>query len=323
MAQPSPSQVHYDPLLTNISTAYLQDASNYVASQVFPWVPVSLPAGKYNVYSKNDFRRVDVKPRANATESAGSGYSLDRASYDCDVYALHKDIGDQERASSAPPHNPDTQAAAYLGQQMALHIDDLFGDNFMSTGVWGTDKTGGGTVGSGVDFVHWGGSTGDPIGEIYSACVDMMKNTGFKPNTLVLTPDTYVALRNHDDIRERINYVAFRTLTTPDLASVFDIERVVITKASMNTAIEGQAATNNFTSGNEKALLCHTTSSPMLNTATAGYIFYWAGLIGNQMTSVKSFRIEERAADRVEIESAFDMKVVSPDLGILFTSSVA
>ena len=64
MPQTTLSQVHIDAALTNISTAYAQDAKNFVASQVFPTVPVSNKPDKYFTYDKSDFRRNEAKPRA-------------------------------------------------------------------------------------------------------------------------------------------------------------------------------------------------------------------------------------------------------------------
>jgi hypothetical protein len=39
-AQPTPSQVHVNVPLTNVSVAYMIDSGLYIASRVFPVVPV-------------------------------------------------------------------------------------------------------------------------------------------------------------------------------------------------------------------------------------------------------------------------------------------
>ena len=40
MGQPTRNSVHVDALLTNISVAYIQERSKYVATQVFPIITV-------------------------------------------------------------------------------------------------------------------------------------------------------------------------------------------------------------------------------------------------------------------------------------------
>src|SRR5512144_1987146 len=99
MPQPTQGAVHVDSVLTNISVAYMNATSNFIASQVFPVVTVPKQTDVYFTYTKADWFRDEARLRADSTESAGSGYGLSTASYSCDVFALHKDIGDQVRAN--------------------------------------------------------------------------------------------------------------------------------------------------------------------------------------------------------------------------------
>ena len=100
MPQPSPSDVHNDAPLTNISIAFSQKAENFVAGQVFPMVPVSKQSDIFYEWDRNNFYADQMERRAPATESAGGGVELTTNSYRCDVWALHKDIDDQTRANS-------------------------------------------------------------------------------------------------------------------------------------------------------------------------------------------------------------------------------
>ena len=57
MPQPTFGDAHVDAALTNISVAYVQDASNFIASQVFPTIPVEHASDKYFIYTQDDFFR--------------------------------------------------------------------------------------------------------------------------------------------------------------------------------------------------------------------------------------------------------------------------
>ncbi|NBR70500.1 MAG: hypothetical protein EBT75_00125 [Proteobacteria bacterium] len=81
MPQPTSSQVHVDAILTNISVAYMQQQANFIASRVFPIVPVSKQSDKFFTYTKNDWFRDEAQRRADATESAGGGYGLSTDTY--------------------------------------------------------------------------------------------------------------------------------------------------------------------------------------------------------------------------------------------------
>jgi hypothetical protein len=71
MPQPTQNQVHVDAILTNISVAYFQQNQNFIATRVFPVVPVSKQSDKFFTYTKNDWFRDEAQRRADATESAG------------------------------------------------------------------------------------------------------------------------------------------------------------------------------------------------------------------------------------------------------------
>jgi hypothetical protein len=91
-----------------------------------------------------------------------------------------------------------------------------------------------------------------------------------------------------------------------------------------NTAKEGAAASHSFIGG-KNALLCHAATAPGLMTPTAGYTFSWTGLLGagGEGNRIKSFRMEQLGADRIEIDMCFDQKLVSADLGQFFSGIVA
>src|SRR5262245_53309515 len=110
MPQPTRSQVHIDAILTNISIAYRQAQTAFVASRVFPVIPVDKPSNRYFVFDQNNWFLDAMERRPPATESAGSGYTLSTDNYSCDVYALHKDIPDQIREAADLPLNPDRNA---------------------------------------------------------------------------------------------------------------------------------------------------------------------------------------------------------------------
>src|SRR3972149_8463155 len=141
MAQPHSGQVHIDRPHTNISVAYIQSQSNFIASRVFPVVPVDKKSDTYFTYTKNDWFRDEAQRRAPATESAGSGYGLSTAAYNCDVWAFHKDVDDQTRANSDSPLNPDRDATQFVTSRMLLRQEKQWAADFFVTGVWGTSTT--------------------------------------------------------------------------------------------------------------------------------------------------------------------------------------
>lgn len=329
MPQPVSSDVHISSALTNISVAYLQSNDNYIADKVFPIVPVQHQTDQYFVWSKDDFFRDEAQQRADAVESAGSGFNLKTQSYNAKVYALHKDIGPQVRANADPAIDLDATTTRVLMQKMLIKRDRLFATTYLKTGLWGTDITGVASAPSGSQTIYWSDdANGDPFTDIENAQTLILQNTGFSPNTLVLSYPVYQALRKHPLVIDRIKYTSqpdAKSVTPQLLAAMFDIDRVVVAKAVYNSAAEGLAGVYQFIVG-KVALLCYSAPSPTLMEPSAGYTFAWSGFTGMNNLGVRANQIPMNwlgvGTIRDECEMAFDLQAVSADLGYFFNSIV-
>lgn len=331
MPQPTLTDVHVSAALSNVSVAYLQSEDNYIADKVFRPVPVQHQTDVYFVWSKADFFRDEAQLRADATESAGTGMNLTTQTYSAKVWALHQDIGSQVRANADPAVDVDVTSTRVLTQKMMIRRDRIFMSTYMTTGVWGTDITGsaGGTPGTSTPAQWDDDANSDPFTDIAVGQSTVLQNTGYLPNTLVLSWQVYQALRKHPLIIDRIKYTSptFAGTITPQLlAEAFDIERVVVSKAVYNTAAEGIAASMSFVMG-KHALLCYVNPTPGLMVPSAGYIFPWTGFTGMNNMGIRVAQIPMNwkglGTIRNECEMAFDMQKVSSDLGYFFSGIVS
>jgi len=318
MPQPTTSDVHVDAVLTNMSIAYQQDADHFVAGKVFPTVPVQKQSDLYYTYTQADFFRDAVELRADGTESAGTGYGLSTDSYSALVYALHKDIGDQVRANSDAPLSPDQDATRFLTQQMLLRQEIDWASKYFQTSIWGTDST---------PSTLWSAASGsDPIGDVQTGINTVLTNTGYKPNTMVMSYAVFSILKNHADIIDRYKYTSSASITEELLASVLGVDRVLVMGGIKNSAAEGASASY-AQIGDKDACLLYVAPNAGIMAPSAGYNFSWTGLaqsggIGTN-TAISRFRMDALRADRIEIESAWSYKVVSSALGYFFSNCVA
>lgn len=331
-AQPTLSQVHVAAPLTNIAVAYMQDDANYIADKVFPIVPVEHQSDLYYTWSKDDFFRDEAQPRADGQESAGSGLNLTTASYAAKVWALHKDIGDQMRRNADPAVDIEVAVTRALMQKLLIRRDRQFASTYMTSGVWGTDITGVAASPGANQVFQWSDPVNsDPFADIENGQTTILQNTGQEATVLALSYPVYQALRRHPLVIDRIKYTmqADAKRITPELlAAAFDVERVVVAKAVYNSAKEGATGSYSFAVG-KNALLCHAAPSPGLMVPSAGYIFGWAGLEGNNADGVSAWsepvpnRGRPGSTVRCEAEMAFAMNVVGSDLGYMFNSITA
>lgn len=316
--QPSSKQVHVNRPLTNISIAFKNQLEDYVADKVFPMLPVSKQGDLYYIYDKDNWFRSQSAKRAPGTESAGSGFTLTTDSYFADVWAIHKNIADQERANQDEPIDLDRDSTEFVTEQQMLRKEKEWIDNFFKTGVWTVDFT---------PATLWDAAGSDPIIDVRTKARDIKRLTGKKPNKLIVSGEVHDALVDNAAIIDRINggsTTARPGLVTRELlAQVFEVDEYLVAEAIENTAIEGDAFVGAEIAG-KNALLVYSEPNPGLKKPSGGYTFTWTGLLGGRAGSqMKKFRMEELASDRVESEMAWDQKLVAADLGVFFAAVIS
>lgn len=324
---PTMQNAHIDRAMTNVSVAYLQDAKAFIADKVFPIIPVKRQSDVYYQYSKADFMRDEAQVRGAATESAGGDYGVEaQTPYYCKKHAFHKDITEEERANYDEPLDADKDATNFVSQKMLIRREMEWASKFFKAGVWGSEIAGvdsGAGVGS---TLQWDQPTSNPIKDITDAAVKMASETGYKPNTLVLSPYAFYALKNHEDILDRIKYTQKGIVTEDLLAQLFEVDRVFVAWSVVNSAKKGADASVDFIYG-KGALLCYSTPTPALRTPTAGYIMSWTGLEGAGAYGNRIVRLPMDqlglGTERIEGEMAFDAKLICKDMGVFFKDIVA
>ena len=320
MPQPTRSDVHVNRPLTNVSIAYIQRAQDFIADKVFPIVPVMKQSDRYFVYTKDYWFRTGANKRAPASESAGGGFHVDNTpSYYADVWAFHQDVDDQTRANADQPLDMDRDATIFVTQNLLLRREISFISQYMQPSTWTGNPSG--------DFTpatKWDASGSNPMQDVDYNKQLVKSQTGFMPNTMVVSSDVFFALRNNASVLDRIKYTQRGIVSEDLLALLFGVDKFLVASAVLNSAAEGATNSMNYLTSNT-ALLVYANPAPSILQPSGGYIFSWQGLFGAgaQGNRIMTFRMEHLKADRVEGEMAYNMKLVGSDLGVFFTSILA
>lgn len=324
MAQPTLSDVHVSRPLTNLSVAYQQSEDNFIADKVFPPVPVDFQTDLYYEYDRDPWFRSDATERAPATESAGTGYTLNHnGSYYCRPYALHHDIPDQVRKNSDSVIMTDRDATQLVTRQLLITREQKWITNFFAGSIWTGLQTGVAASPSTNQFLRWDQAGSTPMEDIRNQKLAIAQLTGYIPNTLVLGPYVGESLINNPEIVDRVKYTQLGFLDYQLLAAAFGVGRVLVPMATQNTAAEGAALSMSFMYG-KSALLVYSAPAPGLMVPSGGYTFCWQGYAsGTPTIAIKRWRKEEIESDRVEGIMCFDMKKIGADLGTWFATCVS
>ena len=329
----TPSQVHLDQPLSNLTLAYVQSQDVFIADKVFPTVGVARQSDRYYIYDRANMNRAgDVKILAPRTEVNRIGMAISSDSYFTDVRGLGMDFDEQTIANEDEVLELRSAGAQTLAMRMLLDREANFATTFFSTGVWTTEVTGAAAAGAG-NVIFWNDYTNStPIQNVTEGMRSaQLVSGGFKPNTLVIGKEVRDILINHPDILARLN--GGSTINNPalitdgKLAEIFGVENMYVMEAVNNTAAEGLTEVNAFIGG-KNALLCYTPKTTGLMTPAAGMTFAWNSVPGvnNLGVTVESFSDDalkrQQVAEHIQVKMSYDMKVVGPDLAYFFNAVV-
>lgn len=319
--------------LTNLSMAYFQDASRYVAKAIFPICPVQLSSARFYIFSKADLLRDNVsrKPQFGKVQPAQMGQA--DQSYSCFVDQVIVGIDqinslNYQRTNAPGVADPRRAKVKFIAEQMNLHQDIVFAENFFKPGVW-TNEWSGSTAYSETNktFIKFTDDNCDPVVLFDNLCTQVEQNTGRRPNRLGLGKNAFNALKVHPAVVERVKFGGSTanpaTVNERVLAELFGIEKVVVLSSIYNKAALGADEDMDFICDPSSAILAYATNTPAIDEPSAGYIFTWDMLGNGQYMPTIQYEGEPGTHSEF-IEGLFsaDMKKTADDLAIFLKACV-
>lgn len=326
-----PGDLHVNRNLTTVMVAYQQQASQFIADRIFPNIPVDRPTDFYNKMGRKAFLQSNMQKRAPRTETPGVDWNFTRDTFATEVWGLHHDVEDQMRSTADENWNLDRTGTELITQQALIRRELEWYDSFFSTGVWQDDVTGVTTSPGAGEFQRFDESGSSPINVFRKARRRFHKRTGLRPNFVLFGSGVWDTIIDHPEFIERIKYTQSAiSLSQQLVASALEIDNVYVSEAVQATDQTDELNADvvpdtEYIGGEGDFLLGYANPRPSRENPSAGYTFSWRGYLGASAFGgrIKKFRMEAIAADRIEIESAYDFKVVSPELGSFYSGAVA
>lgn len=330
MPQLTPGDVHVNRPLGNVSIAHFQSTTAFIANRAGLSIPVEKQTDSIFRFKKGSFHTDEMAIRAPGAESVGGGFDMDTAlTYSCPVRAFHSDIPDVVRANTDAPLNQDRAHSILVTMKALIKREVVFSANLMTaaTATWDTKKAGvaNGSYTLGTNVIEWDDYTySNPIEDVAYYCTLVHKASGgFRPKHGVMSRSVWDVIKNHPDITSRItggSTILNPAIVTQQLvASLFELDELLVMDAVYNTAAEGVTPSMSFLGG-DAFLVYYKPPVAAIEMPSAFYTFNWTGMFGMAPETgarVKKFRMEGNASDRVEIEQAFDIKTTGTDMAFL------
>lgn len=305
---PRPSQVHRDAALEQISVAFMPQG--LIAQELSPTVKVKKESNEFFVYSKDNLR-IPATLWADGDVANPAIWNLSFSSYLMERHALKDTVTDRTRANADKAVRPEIDTTEGMTGQLKLRneIDVL---TLITTATLWSNTT------SLSSTQRWDQDTSlaNPIRFVDSATIAIRRNSGKKANVIAMPDNTFKAAKEHTNIVDRVKHTSMQSVGPDILATLFNVERVLISGAVQNSAEEGldDSLADLMT---DTVFVGFVERSPGLKKPSALYTFS-----KDQQFMVERFRDDEKQGDTIRVSTFFDNKIVSSDCGYLIVDTI-
>lgn len=338
--RPTEGDVHVNRPLTQISIAFFQDATDFVANRVFPGIPVVSKSDSYWTIDRAEFFRNQVKRRAPGTRAQLINWKVSTDNYNSNRESIGTGVPDEVRSNADSGLAIDRSATELITEQGLIKQELDWVSKYFTAGdpgdTWTFDVDGNAVASTPAAFdptdaannqkLFWDDASSTPIEDVRQGKRFVQSITARRPNVLVTGRAVFDTLLDHPDIVGRLD----RGQTTGPaivqreaLAALFELDEIMVMDGIQNTAAENLPSAFSFIGGNN-ALLAHRAPNPGLLVPSAGYTFNWTGFLGATTNGMRIRRKRDDLADTdiFEMDMHYDQKIVSADLGYFFGAIV-
>lgn len=310
--------------LANVSIQYKN--RRYIADRVFPIIENVAPDAKIARYLKGAWFRDEAEIRAPGTRAARGGYPIDYLDISAKEYAFAKEVTDEDRqavrVAGGPPLKPEIDAVEFTADKIDLKKERRTA-SLVTAGTWS------GVAGEDAGGLWAAGWSNTFIADVEARISTIQSNTGFRPNVLMMTPNTLTGVKAESTVLSRIQYTQLGVLTANLIASMFELDEVLIADAIYSTALETKAGTDfsaqyvwEKNAGKGSAFLFYRPPGPGLKTPSAGYqarVWYEEGTQARRTTT---WREQAEHQDVYETAENVDIVQTGSDLGFFWYDTI-
>jgi hypothetical protein len=304
----------YDPILSNVALAYSNDA--YIADLLLPALPVNFQTGKHWVYNQGRFRNTPSK-RATGSKSGEVELSLTTGNpYFCEDHALKQFVPDEDVENATTPTDPYTDATENVSEMLLIGREVEAASLLTSTSNISQNVTLSGT--SRLDDY----SNSDPFATIETGKQTIHQATHLMPNTLVMGKQVWDKLKYHPALMERVKYSQRAQMTTDLVASLLEVDQILVGAAGYNTSKEGQSDSMSYIWGKDM-LLAYVAPRIQPKMLTLGLNYQWNKKTKNTKR-LRGTDEEDRNGTYIRVgDDYYDMNIVSANCGYLIKTAVS
>jgi len=303
---PLRSQLHIDQLLSNVAVKYSNE--RFIHDKVFPMVPVKKTSDLYRTYNRNWV--IPETNRAIGGLAPEHNFEIGSASYSLEKHALKSFVADTA-ADNYDITDLRADVTMELVEKIMMRKEVSCAANFQTTSSWSLNSSLGGDD-------SWLTTVAAPIDLFDTASASVVSNSGVLPNYAIIPRDSYIKLKNHGTIVDRVKYTS-RELSPAIVGGLLGVSEILIPDINYDSGLYGASAASGNISGiwkNDFAFLGYKPGAPGFYQLSSGYMFQKAKPL------VRRWREDERESDAIEVDVEYSFKIVASLSGYYINDTI-
>jgi hypothetical protein len=317
MASPTASLATLRPDLATFEEFDLEmDRRGFIAQRVAPVIDVASQAGTFGKIPVEQLLQTRTTNRAPGGGYARGTYTFTTASYACEEHGAEEPIDDREAKMYANYFSAEQIATMRAYDAVLRNAEIRMSAAIFNATTWASLRT--------EVTIPWDTiATAIPITDVDTAVKAVWTQSGMWPNALIVTKHVFKNLRRCAQVIDAIESAGAGrpawqgAINEQVLASVFDLDYVIVAGSTKNTAREGQSVTFDKVWDDEYAMVCRvaTTSDP--KEPCIARTFHWADDGSSIGGTVEMYREESKRSDIVRVRHDVDEIVMYAEMGHL------
>lgn len=306
--------------LTNIVLMRTNADDTYIADKSFKSVPVPTRTGTYYEYGNNHLQLEDSTLGIRGIANKVSSTIANTGVYSVRDYALKEFLADQELSETLPAFRNILKETTAYGVANRLRIQKEIA---ASTTLFNSANFPGFNVALGTSQ-RFDNKTSDVLGLIGAACQSVKNNCGLRANTIIMGVEVWNALRTHPDLLAKTASTNLRNVTQSTLMDFLNydnlnISNIFVGDGTYKTSKENQTDTFGQIWGKNFLVAYIDPSASTIRNLSLCKNFN----LGGNSINISTFKeTPEEKGLWYRAETSYDMRIIKPACGYLYTTAV-
>jgi len=292
----------------------------FIASRVLPVVEVAKQSGSYGKITIESLLQNRETKRNPGAGYNRTNWTFGKATYATEEHGIEEPVDQREAAMYAEHFDAESMATKRAGEVVLRNQEQRGSDLVFNATTWtGSD------LATAVSDEWDDYANAVPLTDVEAAVQKVYDNSGIWPNALVINRKVFRNLRLCASILSQFKSQGFvdvraSKITEQMLATIFDLDHIIVAGSSKNGAKEGQTATVSPIWSGEYAMVCRVAETQDMKEPCIGRIFHWGEDGSEIMGHVEQYYEEQSRSDIYRVRHDVDEVILYPEMGHLLSN---